>query len=98
MEFFELCEIIMLICFGFSWPINALKSWRARTAKGKSIAFLLCIFTGYVAGILGKIINPNGFKWYVMFFYVLNICMVSLDIAFYFRNRRLDRLNAAEKE
>ena len=32
----ELLEIIMLICFGASWPISVAKSYKARTAKGKS--------------------------------------------------------------
>ena len=30
-------------------------------------------------------------KWYVLFFYFLNIIMVSADLALYFRNARLDR-------
>ena len=34
---FELCEIAMLLCFGFSWPLSAIKSYRARTTKGKSL-------------------------------------------------------------
>ena len=30
-------------------------------------------------------------KWYVLFFYVLNLLMVTVDLCLYFRNRRLDR-------
>jgi len=86
----EIFEIIMIVCFGFSWPMNVIKSYHARTTKGKSLMFLIMISTGYVFGITGKIISGN-FKWYVMFFYVLNLCMVSLDIAMYVRNLRLDR-------
>ena len=93
---FELCEIAMLLCFGFSWPLSAIKSYRARTTKGKSLPFLVLILLGYVAGITSKLLNPNGFKWYVMFFYVLNFCFVSIDFSLYFRNLRLDR-QAAEK-
>ena len=33
-------EAIMLVCFGLSWPINAMKAWKARTAVGTSGAFL----------------------------------------------------------
>ena len=44
----ELFEIIMIVCFGFSWPVNVIKSYRARTTKGKSLAFLLLISIGYV--------------------------------------------------
>ena len=94
---FELCEIAMLLCFGFSWPLSAIKSYRTRTTKGKSLPFLVLILLGYVAGITSKLLNPNGFKWYVMFFSVLNFCFVSIDFSLYFRNLCLDR-QAAEKK
>ena len=87
----EIGEIVMLLCFGFSWPINAMKAYRARTAKGTSLPFLLLILSGYVGGVVSKLTNPNGFKWYVMFFYILNFCFVSLAVLVYFRNRRLDQ-------
>lgn len=95
----ELLEIAMLICFGFSWPLNVIKSYKARTAKGKSLPFLCLIIAGYIAGIASKFVNPAfdyADKWYVLFFYVLNLVMVSLDVVMYFRNRRLDKL--AEKK
>ena len=92
----EMLEIVMLLCFGASWPMNVIKSWRARTARGKSLAFLCLIELGYVAGIAAKLINPVYMatfaqKWYVLFFYVLNFAMVGVDLCLYFRNRRLDR-------
>ena len=86
----EIFEIIMIASFGASWPLNAHKSYKARTTKGKSIGFLLLIFTGYIFGIISKLISPT-FKWYVMFFYVLNLMMVGIDIALYIRNYQLDR-------
>ena len=94
----EILEIIMIVSFGMSWPANVLKSYRARTAKGKSISFLCLIFFGYVAGIASKLTNEAYMaafseKWYVLFFYFLNISMVGLDIFMYFRNTRLDRLS-----
>ena len=55
----ELFEIMMIVCFGFSWPINVIKSWRVRTTKGKSLLFLLFIITGYVFGITGKLISSG---------------------------------------
>ena len=94
----EILEIAMLICFGFSWPLNVIKSFKARTAKGKSLPFLLLIISGYIAGIASKFVNPAfdfADKWYVLFFYFLNLIMVSLDVVMYARNRRLDKL--AEK-
>ena len=87
----EILEIIMVVSFGISWPMNLIKSFRARTTRGKSLPFLLLISTGYVFGITGKLIS-GGFKWYVMFFYVLNLFMVLLDVAMYARNARLDKL------
>lgn len=90
MNIAEILEILMIVCFGFSWPMNVIKSYQARTTKGKSLPFLLMISIGYVFGISGKII-AGSFKWYVMFFYVLNLCMVLLDVAMYARNYRLDQ-------
>ena len=93
----EICEIGMLLAFGFSWPLNAIKACRARTTKGTSLQFLLLILSGYVCGIISKLTNANGFKWYVMFFYVLNFCFVSLAVVIYFRNRRIERQADAGK-
>ena len=91
----ELFEILMIVSFGISWPLNVIKSYKARTTKGKSLAFLLLIFAGYICGITSKLIAPT-FKWYVMFFYVLNLLMVGLDLIIYVRNYNLDK--KAEKE
>ncbi len=92
-------EIVMLISFGASWPLNVIKAYHARTAKGKSAAFLLLIIFGYIAGITSKFCNPDYMadfseKWYVLCFYFLNLIMVSVDLMMYFRNRRLDALRA----
>ena len=91
MEFYELMEIAMIVAFGCSWPMNVIKSYRARTAKGKSLPFLILILLGYICGITGKLIAPS-FKWYVLSFYVLNFVMVSVDLAMYIRNCRLDKM------
>lgn len=92
----EILEIVMIVSFGASWPMNVMKSYRARTAKGKSLAFLCLILFGYVAGIISKLTNPVYMaefsqKWYVLFFYFLNFIMVAVDMALYFRNKRLDK-------
>ena len=99
----EIFEIIMVVSFGASWPLNVMKSFKARTTKGKSLAFLLLIFFGYIAGITSKLINESymasfATKWYVLFFYVLNFIMVGADLVIYIRNYRLDKLAAANKE
>ena len=104
----EILEITMIVSFGISWPMNVIKSYKARTTKGKSLVFLLLIFFGYIAGIVSKLINEAymtqiASKWYVLFFYVLNFIMVGLDLCLYIRNRRLDSLasqkaNASARE
>ena len=97
----EILEIIMIVSFGASWPMNVMKSYQARTTKGKSLPFLCLILFGYVAGITSKLVNQaymDSFaqKWYVLFFYVLNFIMVGTDLLLYIRNYKLDK--AAEKE
>ena len=92
----EILEILMIVSFGASWPLNVIKSYKARTTKGKSIAFLLLIFFGYIAGITSKFVNADymanfASKWYVLFFYVRNFLMVGADIVRYIRNLRLDK-------
>ena len=85
----ELLEITMIVSFGASWPLNVIKSWKSRTTKGKSLAFLCLIFFGYIAGIASKFLNEAymasiGEKWYVLFFYFLNLIMVGVDLILYF--------------
>ena len=97
----EILEIIMIVSFGASWPMNVIKSYKARTTKGKSLPFLILILFGYIAGIAAKLTNEAymasiGEKWYVLFFYVLNLVMVCIDLLIYVRNYRLDQRRAEE--
>jgi len=99
----EILEITMIICFGMSWPMNVIKSYKARTAKGKSVMFLLFILVGYIAGITSKFVNEAymadfASKWYVLFFYFLNFIMVFIDLCLYIRNRALDKKAEKAKE
>jgi hypothetical protein len=92
----EILEIMMVVSFGASWPFNVIKSWKARTTKGKSLLFLCLILFGYVACIASKLVNEAymasfASKWYVLFFYVLNFIMVGTDLILYVRNYKLDR-------
>ena len=90
----QLCEVLMLVCFGISWPFNIAKSLKSRTAKGKSVAFELCIIIGYVCGLAGKFIGGN--VTYVVIVYVLDLLMVTTDLILTLRNKVLDRI--AEKK
>jgi len=84
----KIFELIMLICFGLAWPFNLHKSWRVRTALGKSVLFLCAVFTGYVSGMVYK--YQTGWDW-VSWVYLVNALMVAADIALYVRNRKIDR-------
>lgn len=85
----QILEVMMVVSFGLSWPLSIIKSYKTRTTKGKSIFFLYCIWLGYAAGIASKLVS--GPLNYVIYFYILNFIMVFVDIALYYRNRRLDR-------
>ena len=91
----QVFETIMLLCFGASWPFNIAKSLRSRTAKGKSVYFEICIIVGYLCGVAGKIVSGN--ITYVLAVYLLDICMVSVDLVLTLRNSRLDRLAEMEE-
>jgi hypothetical protein len=77
-------EITMLVCFGAAWPVSIYKSLKTRAVAGKSLFFLIIVLVGYAAGILHKLIFHYDL---VIFLYLLNAVMVSLDIALYLRNR-----------
>lgn len=92
----EFLEIIMIVSFGASWPFNVAKSIKTRSTKGKSLLFLCLIDLGYVAGIVSKLTNQSYMaqfseKWYVLFFYVLNLIMVTCDLILYFVNKRREQ-------
>lgn len=90
----QLLETLMIICFGLSWPISVYKSFKARTAHGKSLVFLLAIWIGYICGISGKLIAGN--LNYVLVIYLINLVVVSTDLVLYFRNRALDQQRAKQ--
>jgi len=78
-------EIIMLTCFGLAWPFSIYKSYTSKEIKGKSALFLIALIIGYIAGIIHKLLySLNG----VVFLYILNLIMISIDLALYYRNKR----------
>lgn len=84
----QLLEAAMLVCFGCSWPMNLIKNIKCKSAKSMSLPFILLITAGYIAGISAKLITHQ--INYVLIVYILNIIIVSMNIAVYFYNRRLD--------
>lgn len=100
----DLFEALTIFCFGLSWPISIRKSLVSRTAKGKSLFFEIFLLVGYAFGIARKFIQmlamgSSGFMFYLsFFFYVLNCIEISIDVALYFRNTKLDKLREAGQE
>lgn len=84
----EFLEAVMMVCFGISWPINAVKAYRAGTAESTSPLFLCLILVGYVAGITAKLVA--GRINYVLAVYIINFCTVTINLVVYFINKRKD--------
>ena len=97
----DLFEALTIFCFGLSWPISIRKSLISRTAKGKSLFFEIFLLIGYAFGIARKFIqfiamDSSGFIFFLSFiFYVLNFIAISIDVALYFRNTKLDKARDA---
>lgn len=82
----QIFEVLMLICFGISWPISVVKSIKSKSAKGKSLVFTAVIIVGYICGIASKI--AAGHLTYVLWLYVFNLVAVTLDMAISIVNKR----------
>lgn len=85
----QIFELIMLTCFGLSWPISVYKSVKTKSTQGKSLIFILAIIIGYVSGIIGKIIG--GQISYVLIVYCINLLVVTTDLILYFLNKRHEK-------
>ena len=92
----QIFEIIMLICFGMSWPISVYKSIRSKSTKGKSVFFIIAIIVGYISGIVGKIVNNQ--LSYVVVLYCVNLVVVSIDLILYFINAKREKNSIKPKE
>jgi hypothetical protein len=79
-------EILMLLCFGFAWPVAIYKSITSKSIEGKSVLFIYVIITGYIFGIVHKIVYNLDI---VIVFYVINVIMVFTDLMLYYRNKKL---------
>jgi hypothetical protein len=91
-------ESIMLVCFGFAWPISIYKSVVSKKTAGKSLLFLIVLQIGYIAGILFKLtefldaikINPYTTININLYLYVLNLILITVDECLFLRNRKLE--------
>ncbi len=75
-------EVLMLLCFGLSWPISIAKALRTKKVSGKSPLFMSIVIAGYASGIMHKIFY--SFDW-VIWLYGLNMILVAIDMSLYFR-------------
>lgn len=82
-------EIGMLVCFGAAWPISIIKSIKSKSTSGKSLFFLFIVQFGYIMGTLHKIFYSYDL---VIFLYILNFVMVTVDIFLYFKNKRNEKI------
>lgn len=90
----KILEAIMIILFGISWPFNLFKSIKTRSAKGKSILFLVLIDLGYIAGITSKFFSETfvwSTDWWIFMIYCINLLFVSADLIMYFINKNRDK-------
>ena len=74
----------MLICFGLSWPISIAKSLRTKIVTGKSPLFMMLLIVGYVSGTINKLLY--SYNW-VIYLYILNLVLVSIDLSLYYKYR-----------
>jgi len=80
-------EMVMLLCFGCSWPFAIAKTIRSKTVEGKSIVFIVLIFIGYLSGIVYKLVGEFD---NVIWLYATNGSLVFTEIVLYFRYNRSD--------
>ena len=89
MSNFSIWEVLFLLCFAVSWPVSIIKSLRTKMVMGKSPLFMSLVILGYIFGIIHKSLYSNDI---VIWLYVFNATLVSIDLFLYFlfigRNRR----------
>ena len=76
----------MLFAFGFSWPFAIARTYRAKRVDGKSPMFMIIVIIGYLFGIAAHLVE--GSKLWLCWVYLLDMALVSTDLALYFRYSR----------
>ena len=85
----EILEFGMLFAFGFSWPFAIARTYRAKRVDGKSPMFMIIVIIGYLFGIAAHLVE--GSKLWLCWVYLLDMALVSTDLALYFRYSRRSR-------
>jgi hypothetical protein len=78
-------EAVMIAAFGCAWPASIYKSYMSGSNAGKSLWFLVIVFSGYICGIIHKLLYSCDA---VLVLYIINALMVLTDIGIYFRNAK----------
>lgn len=78
----EILEFAMLFAFGFSWPFAIMRTYRAKRVDGKSPQFMVIVIVGYLCGIAAHLVE--GTKLWLVAVYLVDIALVSTDLALYF--------------
>ncbi|MDR2085082.1 MAG: hypothetical protein LBP67_08840 [Bacteroidales bacterium] len=81
---YSIFEILMLMCFAFSWPVSIAKTLKTKKVTGKSPAFMIIIIIGYIMGVIHKILYNYDL---VMYLYIFNALLVSCDLFLYYKYR-----------
>ena len=87
-------EAGMMVCFGISWPIAALKTYRCKCVHGKSMHFSMLILLGYICGIAHKVLDDMD---WVFWLYILNTFFLLVDMYLYWLYRNNKAPAADEK-
>jgi len=85
----EILEFAMLFAFGFSWPFAIWRTYRAKRVDGKSPQFMFIIIFGYMCGIASHLVE--GTKLWLCIVYLVDMALVSTDLALYFHYSRRSR-------
>ena len=85
----EILEFAMLFAFGFSWPFAIWRTYKAKRVDGKSPQFMAIVILGYVCGIAAHLVE--GTKFWLCGVYLVDMALVSTDLALYFHYSRKNR-------
>lgn len=89
-EFGQILEGGMLICFGASWPVRILTTLRTRRVAGKSLGFMGLVFFGYLLGLTAKLVRAateNEPPELVSILYGVLPCLIFIDFMLYLKYR-----------
>lgn len=78
----EVFEGIMLFAFSISWYWSIAKMLKVRAAAGKSPLFVVLIVSGYLFGIMSKVIiwQNTGEMSPLLYLYVWNLIVTFTDL------------------